>query len=86
MGMNVFGELFGGVLKNIDAEEVLKHVATQATASVSKGPLTQMFQRMKVEGRSQLAGKLEVLAAHLRKGECAAAAEVGADIINDVKL
>jgi hypothetical protein len=87
MGKNsVFGSLFGGILGSLDPEEILKGVATKATASVAKGPLSKAFQGMKVEGRGVLAGKLEQLAGHLRKGECDAAAGVGADIIDDIKL
>lgn len=84
--MNVFGELFGGVLKHLDAEEVFKHVATQATASVAKGPLTSAFQRMKVEGRRTLAARLRAVAEHLDRGECAAAAEVSGEIIGGIRL
>lgn len=84
--MSVFGELFGGVLKNIDAEEVFKHVATQATASVAKGPLSRTFQKMKVEGRRTLAAKLRQGADALEAGRCDDAAAVAADIIDDVKL
>jgi len=84
--MNVFGELFGGVLKQLDAEEVFKHVATQATASVARGPLTGAFQRMKVEGRRALAGRLRAVAGHLETGECADAAEVSAEIIGGIRL
>lgn len=84
--MNVFAELFGGALKHIDAEEVLKGVATSATASVAKRPLSQAFQKMKVEGRAALAGELETMAADLRAGKCDEAAGVGAEIIHNIKL
>ena len=83
---SIFGELFGGVLKNIDAEEVFAHVATNAAASVAKKPLSACFQKMKVEGRRTLAGKARSFADKLEAGQCDEAAAVAADVIDDIKL
>lgn len=84
--MSVFKDLLGGVLKGFDPEDVLKQVATAATAQVARGPLSAAFQKMRVEGRATLAGKLERCAKHLRAGECNAAADVAADVIDDIRL
>jgi uncharacterized membrane protein len=82
----VFGKVLGGVLGGFDAEEIVKQVATAATAAAVKGPISSAFQKMKVAGRVTLAEKLEKCAGHLRKGECDAAAGVAADVIDDIRL
>lgn len=85
-------ELLKGLLKigkkalNIDPEELAKQLVTQATAAFSKPLVSGAFQGMRVAGRTVLADKLELTAKALREGRCDDAADVVADIIDDVKL
>jgi hypothetical protein len=85
-------DLLGGLLQvgkralNIDPVELAKQLATQATAQFSKPLVSGVFQGMRVEGRRTLATKLRTAADHLWAGECDAAADVTADIIDDIKL
>ena len=81
-----FGGILGGVLEQFDAVEVIKGVATKATAQLVKGPISELFQDMKVEGRRTLATKLRKLADALWDGHCDDAAEVAADVIDDIKF
>jgi len=84
--MNPFKDMLGGILKNFDGEELFAELATKATAAVAKKPLSGCFQKMKVEGRKTLAGKARRFADALEAGECDKAADVAADVIDDIKL
>lgn len=78
-------QLLRGVIK-IDPVDLAKSLVTQATAEFSKPLVSEVFQKMKVEGRATLAKKLRRTADHLDRGECDKAADVTADIIDDVKF
>lgn len=84
--MGIFDKLFGGVLKGFDVEEVLKKVITHSTAGAAKKPFVDLFLKMKVEGRANLATVLESAAKHLRSGECAKAGEDVAHLIDSIKF
>jgi hypothetical protein len=84
--MDIFASLFGGALKGIGAEHIIKQIATHTTAGLAKGPISELFQGMHVAGRAELASELREMADHLEKGECDAAAGVGSEIIGNIKL
>lgn len=68
------------------AGDLLSRVLTHAAGAVVKGPFTDLFNKMHVEGRTRLAEQFESAAKHLRGGECAAAAGVVADVIDGIKF
>jgi hypothetical protein len=82
MKLNI-GSIFGDL---IDPTDLAKKMLTSATASFSKPIVSDVYQGMRAEGRQTLAGKLRRVATHLDAGECDAASDVTADIIDDIKL
>jgi len=86
MKSNVFGNILGGVLSSFDAEEVFAHVATNAVASVAKAPLSGAFQKMNAASKKVLADKARKFADAIEAGRCDEAADVAADVIDDIKL
>lgn len=84
MQLNV-GSVLSGIFR-FDPADLAKALVTQATAEFSRPILSEAFQKMKVDGRRKLAGKLRKLSDALDQGECDAAAAVGADIIDDIRL
>jgi len=66
---------------------IAKGLATRASAEAARPIFLELFtKRMNAAARAVLAGRLESMAAHLRAGACALAADDGAAIIGDVEL
>lgn len=67
--------------------KLAKSLVTRASAEAAKPFFVELFtKKMTAASRGVLAGRLESMAKHLRAGECAKAAQDGADIINDTEL
>jgi hypothetical protein len=85
--LDAIGKLLPSSVVRSVGTRLAKHMVTRASAEAAKPLFVELFtKRMNAASRALLAGRLEALAAHLRAGECAKAAEVGSEIIDSVEL
>lgn len=85
--MDIFGSVFGGVLKHLDPVEVAKGVFSQVSGPVAAKALTGFFNdRMTAAARVALGDHLIKAGTFLKAGQVAKASDELGHVIGEIKL
>lgn len=85
--MDIFGSVFGGVLKHLDPVEVAKGIFSHVSAPIAAKALTSFFNdRMNAAARVVLGDHLIKAGTYLKAGQVKNASDELGHVIGEIKL